>query len=222
LIPGKYRYSLHAVDNANNWNDDDYFFTNYQHPADNQELLSPLTGQVVIDLPINEWGCYYGVQRPDGIYFVGYAKGLIKDESEYGMFRNNRISKVLLNNQNEQILNFSEPLVLAQGYQLSLKSVDINGIKIYLELSKNGEIVDSKVVQPSIEGATVYDKTYNYRKAVSDPRAKPVIIAVHFMNAIRGATEGSATVDCVFQISDEPLNADGQSTDYSFIEVQIM
>ena len=200
-IPGKYRYSLNVVDNANNWNYDDIFLANYQ-----------LSGQEV-NLPITDWGWYHSIIRPDGTYFAGYASGYLKDTS----LRNNQIRKVLLSNQEEQTFNSSHPLVLEQGYNLSIRSIDLDGNKVFLELSKNGQVVDSEVISPSRDGATMYDKTYYYKRYLGNSIMGPVIIAVHFKSAFRGADLLYAIIDGVFQVSDEFT----QLSDTGSIEVEI-
>jgi len=93
--------------------------------------------------------------------------------------------------------------VLGEGYQLAIKSVDVKGNKAYLELSKNGQAVDSAVVQPSIDNAKMGDQTYYYKVAIGD--TKDILqIAIHFKNAFAGADTNIATVDGEFQVSDTP------------------
>jgi predicted RNA-binding protein len=91
----------------------------------------------------------------------------------------------------------AEPLELEDGYELALKSIDINENKVYVELSKNGSIVDSElIVAPNIMNGT-----YSYLKDTGQP-ATAQTIRVHFKNAFRGANETLATVDSVWQASD--------------------
>ncbi len=40
------------------------------------------------------------------------------------------------------------PLELEEGYELAIRSIDIDGNKVYLELIKDGEVVDSEVIIP--------------------------------------------------------------------------
>lgn len=109
------------------------------------------------------------------------------------------ISRILIDTENQTTVTSASPLKLMEGYQLSLKGVDPKGNKVYLELSNNGQAVDTKVIQPSISGAKMADRTYYYR-------ASPglVTIAVHFKNAFFGSAGAVATVDGIFQVSDTP------------------
>ncbi len=62
------------------------------------------------------------------------------------------------------------PLKLEEGYELAIKSIDIDGNKVFVSLSKDGNIVSEKVVQPSKDGATMADKTYHYKKTIGDTK----------------------------------------------------
>jgi S-layer protein (TIGR01567 family) len=113
-----------------------------------------------------------------------------------------QISQVLMDSGAVTTVAASTPLKLGEGYQLAVKSVDIKGGKIYLELSKNGQVVDSKVIQPGITNAKMADQTYYYKKDIGGNKSI-VIVAVHFKNVLPGQGE---TIDGVFQISDTPVS----------------
>lgn len=93
----------------------------------------------------------------------------------------------------------AEPLELEDGYELALKSIDIDGNKAYVELSKNGSIVDSElIVAPNIMNGT-----YSYLKDTGTGQpATAQTIKVHFKNAFRGANASMATIDRVWQASE--------------------
>jgi S-layer protein (TIGR01567 family) len=93
------------------------------------------------------------------------------------------------------------PLKLQNGYELAIRSIDIDGNKVFLELTKDGQSVDSKVISPSAQNANMADKTYYYKKDVGDSKGV-VIVAVHFKNAFRGADQDLATIDGEWQLSD--------------------
>ncbi|MCX6679626.1 MAG: S-layer protein domain-containing protein [Methanothrix sp.] len=71
------------------------------------------------------------------------------------------------------------------------------------QLEKDGSVVDSKVISPSKDGATMADKTYYYKNPVVGDQKKLVTVAAHFKNAFRGADQNLATVDGLWQISSE-------------------
>jgi S-layer protein (TIGR01567 family) len=96
-------------------------------------------------------------------------------------------------------------LKLKEGYVLSLKSVDATANTAILELTKNSEVIDSRVVAPSRVNATMSDKTYYYKADIGST-ANIIQIAVHFKNAFHASDQNLATVDGVFQLSDKPIS----------------
>lgn len=98
-------------------------------------------------------------------------------------------------NNSEIILdaNIPEPLKLNDGYELAVKSVDIDGNKAYVELSKDGQAVAGKVIIPAnkADGAFVYSKPGTSQ-----------LIMVHIKNAFRGADSNLVTIDGVLQTSE--------------------
>ncbi len=163
------------------------------------------------------WGQYEVVGFLGDEYFAAYDGNItddIKNANETVAFlfdkskntnlmTNEQIDKVLVDDDTEQTITSSSPLKLEEGYQLAIKSVDVKGNKAYLELTKNGQVVDDKVIQPSISNAKMSDKTYYYKVDLGDTK-EIVQIAVHFKNAFAGADTSLATIDGIFQISDKP------------------
>jgi len=136
----------------------------------------------------------------------------IADKSKNdNLMTNEQVTKILEDSDTERTLTSANPLKLGEGYELAVKSIDVKGNKVYVELSKDGAVVDSKVIQPSIDNASMSDKTYYYKKDLGDTK-EIVTVAAHFKNAFRGTDTDIATVDAVFQISDTaaPIKVDQQ------------
>ena len=74
---------------------------------------------------------------------------------------NEQISKVLMDDNKEMTITSAQPLMLNEGYQLNIKSVDVKGNKAYIELSKNGQVVDDKVVQGLLKKFADFGRAYN-------------------------------------------------------------
>lgn len=102
-------------------------------------------------------------------------------------------SAILLNSTQSRVIESEMPLMLEEGYELIFNSVDIDGNKAYLELSKDGQIVDSQV----IVGANEADDTLIYSKPGTEQK-----ILVHFKNAFRGADGNLITIDRLLQTSE--------------------
>lgn len=128
------------------------------------------------------------------LYDRSNSKSLMADE---------QISRVLVDDDTARTITYSNPLMLEEGYKLALKSIDASSNKVYLELSKNGQAIDAKVIQPSKPGAIMADKTYYYKTTIGNT-SNIVQIAVHFKNGLIVAGTSIATVEGVFQLSDTP------------------
>ncbi|MGB4521622.1 MAG: S-layer protein domain-containing protein [Methanothrix sp.] len=101
---------------------------------------------------------------------------------------------VLINGSRSLTITTEMPLSLDEGYELTAQSVDIDGDKTYLELSKDGEVVSSQVVIPANE----VDDTFIYSKPGTSQ-----VIRVHFKNAFRGANKNLVTIDHIWQNSEK-------------------
>jgi S-layer protein (TIGR01567 family) len=164
------------------------------------------------------WGQYDVIGFLGDQYFAAYDPTVtvaVTNAGEYVAFlydasknrnvmTNEQISKVLIDNNTEMLINSSSPLKLAEGYELAIKSINVNETKVMLELRKNGQSVDTKIIQPTIDNSKMADQTYYYKASLGNT-ADIIQIAVHFKNVFHGDNKDSATIDGIFQISDTPM-----------------
>ncbi len=171
------------------------------------------------------WGQYDVIGFLANKYFAAYDNTVTSDvananesvaylydaSKNRNLMTNEQLSKVLIDNNTEVLINSSSPLKLKEGYELSIKSINVNETKAILELKKNGQSVDTEIVQPTVANANMRDQTYYYKTTLGDT-ADIIQIAVHFKNIFHGDNKDSATIDGIFQISDisTPLKADQQ------------
>jgi len=164
------------------------------------------------DFDFEDWGYYNVIGFQANQYFAGYLNDenvpdeneiLFKESEDENSLSDEQLEAILMDNDDEMTVTSGTPLKLEEGYELSIKSIDIDGNKVYLELTKDGSVVDSKVISPSKDNPTMADKTYYYKKDVGDSKDL-VIVAAHFKNAFRGADQNLATIDGIWQISEVP------------------
>ena len=132
-------------------------------------------------------------------YFAGYVENkdnvdkniLFKESTDENSLSRGQLQKILIDDDTEKTVTSGTPLKFEEGYELAIKSIDIDGNKVYLELSKDGSVVDSKVISPSKTDATMADKTYYYKNPQVGDQKNLVTIAAHFKNAFRGADSES-------------------------------
>ncbi len=171
------------------------------------------------EFKFEDWGAFNVIGFLADRYFAGYVfseyaeKNILSREStDENSLSSEQLQKILIDDDTEITVTFGTPIKLEEGYELVIKSVDIDYSKVYIELSKDGSVIDSKVVSPSKFGATMADKTYYYKNPAVGDQKKLVTIAVHFKNVFRGADQNMVTIDGLWQISGEAtmVKADAQ------------
>ena len=162
------------------------------------------------EFKFEDWGAFNVMGFLADRYFAGYVSNenaeknlLFKESTDENSLSSEQLQKILIDDDSEKTVTSGTPMKLEEGYELAIKSIDIDGNKVYLELSKDGSVVDSKVISPSKTDANMADKTYYYKNPVVGDQKKLVTIAAHFKNAFRGADQNLATVDGIWQISGE-------------------
>ncbi len=175
------------------------------------------------DFDFEDWGKYWTIGFLAEEYFAAYVENgatayLAEDSTDDNLMVDEQLSKVLYDDDEERTFTTGTPLHLEEDYELAIQAIDLDGNKVYVQLMKDGKVVDSAVVEPSKTGATIKDKTYTYKKNLGDTE-KIVVIAVHFKNAFRGADQDLATVDGIWQISDTITDVE-EDTEYDKMTVQ--
>ncbi len=173
------------------------------------------------------WGYYNVMGFLSKKYFAGYVQDdrlptedqiLYSESTDENSLSDEQLEEILVDDDTELTVTSCTPLNLDQGYQLAVKSIDIDGNKVYLELYKNGHIFDAKAITPSKGGATLADGTYYYKPERVGSQQELVTVAVHFKNAFSGAGQDLATVDGQWQISDTPVEVK-TNTDYGKMRI---
>jgi S-layer protein (TIGR01567 family) len=171
------------------------------------------------EFKFEDWGAFNVMGFLADRYFAGYVSSenveknlLFRESTDENSLSSEQLQKILIDDDTEKTVTFGTPIRLEEGYELVIKSVDIDYSKVYIELSKDGSVIDSKIVSPSKFGATMADKTYYYRNPQVGDQRKLVTIAAHFKNVFRGADQDMVTIDGLWQISSEAtmVKADAQ------------
>ena len=78
-------------------------------------------------------------------YFAGYLDTpdstddiLFEESDDENVLSDEQLLKILEDDDTEMTVTSGTPLKLEEGYELAIKSIDIDGNKVYLELSKDG------------------------------------------------------------------------------------
>ena len=162
------------------------------------------------------WGAYSYKESSGNTFFAGYVPEptdgmdgsslprLWEESGDKSLMALGLASEVLIDNDQEETITKNFSLNLSEGYQLHIMSVDTEGERAYLELTRYGEVLDSSTVSPN---ASFSGDTYCYKTDMGSAKDM-VVIAVHFKNAFGGSDGCLATCDGVFQISSSPTSYD--------------
>jgi len=172
------------------------------------------------DFDREEWGHYYTIAFMAEEYFAAYQEGdyLYENSGNGNLLADGQLSRVLIDEGEDKTLTTRTPLKLAEGYELTAPIIGGGNGAVYVQLKKDGSVIDSSFVKPSKENATIRDRTYIYKKVLGDAE-DVVVIAVHFKDAsFSEAGENLVTVDGIWQISDVPTDV-GVGTKFGMMTV---
>lgn len=178
------------------------------------------------------WGSYSLIGFLGDLYFAAYNPTITYAMSNAGenstpylydrsknrnLMTNEQLAKILIDSNEEMTITNGTPLKLMEGYELAVLTVNLNETKVKLELRRNGQHVDTKIISPGANNAQMADKTYIFARDIGGT-AGIVTIAVHFKTLLHEAAADSAVVDAVFQISDQPTSIE---TDQQYGKLRI-
>jgi S-layer protein (TIGR01567 family) len=146
------------------------------------------------DYNFKPWGHYYAIPFLGELWFAGYDDTQENNKTSLNLLDHEKISRVLIDSEivrgNVVAGNYS----LQEGYEVRIRDVEKD--KIFVQLFKNGILQDSSVVNSN--------STYIYKKDLDDVADMP-IIKIHINSIFSNGTFGFATIDGIFQISDQLL-----------------
>ena len=157
------------------------------------------------------WGWYNSIGFMGDNYFAGYvsreynglAPLLYKNSEDSNVLQSEQLLKVLYDDDTERTVQSGQSFKLGDGYELAIRSIDIDGNKVFFDLLKNGQTENSSVVIPSNRPESIDESTYTLKKDVGNVKGI-ITIGVHFKNAFKGVDRDLTTIDGVFQVSDSP------------------
>ena len=171
-----------------------------------------------------DWGSYYVIGFLGNKCFAGYPGGsdsenglLSEKSSDQSSLAKGQLEEVLLDTDAKTTIAADSPLELKDGYELELSALDAKGERAYVQLRKDGKVVDSKQLDLGRNG-TLATKTYHYKETAGNIKSL-ITIAVHFKNAFVAAQKNVAIVDGVWQLSSEPIMLQ-EGTEFDKMSVQ--
>ena len=158
-----------------------------------------------VSFDYSPWGSYNVIGFLAEKYFAGYGSETTFTK-EFSILNEEELRKVLIDDDGSYTVRSGTTFPLKEGYELQIREVDLDGNKVFLSVTKDGDVVDSRVVEP---GRSVQSSTFKYEVDIGGEKVP--IIAVNVQSVFRGREEDLATVEGIFQVSDRPRSVqDGE------------
>ncbi|WP_340820700.1 S-layer protein domain-containing protein [Methanolobus sp. WCC4] len=130
--------------------------TNFSHSADGRTIEEGIINYKTEILQVNYEADFgneeaYGSTHPTtypSIGFFGDRYVSLSDENP------DEIVKLLLDSDDKHLIRKSSSLELHEGYELTAKQIDVEGDKVWMELSQNGEFIEDEVIDLSGDPVT--------------------------------------------------------------------
>jgi S-layer protein (TIGR01567 family) len=149
-----------------------------------------------VDFEFDPWGSYQVLCFLGDVWFAGYGSASTLDVDDISMLEQEQIGRVLIDTDQKDKAVAGERYLLGEGYTLDIRDVvkdDVKEDKIFIELRKKDQLLDSAVIKPN--------STYVYERDVGDVEDLP-IIALHVESIFSDKDEKFAIIDGLFQVSD--------------------
>ncbi|WP_440946356.1 S-layer protein domain-containing protein [Methanosarcina sp. T3] len=148
-----------------------------------------------VEFEHDEWGNFTVVGFMAEKYFAGYPEDTVDGEiDDVSLLSDNVLSKVLTDSDDKESMYSGSALVLEEGYSLNILQVDVNGEVVWVQLEKDGDVVDDDFISSGDD--------YIYETELGDAEDVPIII-VHFGTVFTSTETSAVFTEGIFQISDE-------------------
>ncbi|UGV40486.1 PGF-pre-PGF domain-containing protein [Methanococcoides orientis] len=175
------------------------------------ETLRIYGGSFVSDRTIGQGGLVYTTTIQE-VEFMGYSSEyplLILFGEEYVPLNNtpDKLTKLLADNDDAHTLRTGQLLELQEGYAITPRQIDVDGEKVWLELTKNGTFVDDTIINASFSQPTS-DRTWYCMQDMSGE--EDVVTLMIHVSTVYGQDDPCVILDDIWQISDQvtEINAD--------------
>jgi S-layer protein (TIGR01567 family) len=121
--------------------------------------------------------------------------------------------KLLVDSDDKYTLRTGSALELAGGYELTAKQIDVDGNKVWMELSKDGEFVEDEVIDVSNGEAT-----WDYDLDVGD-QSDVIVFRVLITDVFQGQVDSLAVVEGIWLVDYESILSVESSDEFGELEV---
>jgi S-layer protein (TIGR01567 family) len=161
------------------------------------------TRPIRTEFEYEDWGSYQVIGFMAERYFAGYTANSSFVNDDISVISEGQLSKILIDSDDRRSLYTGSSLILEEGYSLNIVEVDINGDTVWVQLEKDGDVID--------DGFLSSNNDYVYETELGDADDVP-LIAVHLAQIFSGRETNAVFVEGIFQISDEYVQIENGDT----------
>lgn len=158
-----------------------------------KDVLKYETKPVKTEFEFGDWGSYQVIGFMAERYFAGYTENSSFIKDEVSVISEGQLSKILIDSNDKKSLYTGSSLILEEGYSLNIVEVDVNGNTVWVQLEKDGDVID--------DGFLSSNSDYVYETELGAAEDVP-LIAVHLAQVFSGTETNAVFVEGIFQISD--------------------
>jgi len=212
--PGTYELRGTVADGAFNWTSLNFegFYYNIDEGIGTESLEARAfsgrtipTGNLVysttaqqVSFEHSAWGKFEVIGFLAQKYFAGYPDN--EFTRSVSMVSQGQLSKVLIDNDDKKSVSPGSSLILEEGYVLEVVEVDLNGNRVRVSLTQNGQEIDTGILSSNTD--------YVYKRDLGSSDDVPQIV-VHFNEIFRGREVDAIFVQGIFQISEDYIALEG-------------
>lgn len=167
------------------------------------------TKPIETDFEYRKWGSYQVIGFMAERYFAGYTKNSSFVNKDVSAISEGQLSKILIDNDDKKSLYTGSSLILEEGYSLNIVEVDVKGDKVWVQLEKDGDVID--------EGFLSSGANYVYETDLGKVDNVP-LIAVHLDQVFSGTETNAVFIKGIFQVSDKYVQVENGD---SFGEMEV-
>jgi S-layer protein (TIGR01567 family) len=109
-----------------------------------------------------------------------------------------KLAKLLLDSSDKYTVRTGEKLDLGDGYAIEAKQVDVDGKKVWLEFSKDGELIDDEIIEVGTSDAK--SNTWNVELDGIQGEDDVVVLKLHVNQVFQGAVDSIAQIEGLWLI----------------------
>ena len=167
------------------------------------------TEPIPVEFENSRWDTYEVIGFMADRYFAGYTDDTTFASSSDSLLDEEKLSRVLTDNDKKVRLNSGSLLELEEGYEFKITEFSISGETIMVGLFKDGEEVSETIVKEK--------ETFVYEKDLGKAKDMP-IIAIYIDNVFIGSETSSVNIEGIFQISDEYIDVE-KGDEFGLMEI---